>query len=422
MLTKRRLLACSVLATLVFIAWTLAASVPDPDSSTSAASSRSPMASLRSSNSNKNALPSTADGGDEAEDASFVDWVRAKTAKAVGDLQGKFSGTGASSAVVNGKNIMPKMGNETLRAELGRASWQLIHTMGNTYPNKPKPDERSAMGTFIHLLGRVYPCGDCAQHFQQMLQMHPPEPHLGSRDDLSQYLCKLHNKVNLRLAHPIFDCNKVGDRWKCGCADADEPSLLGNATAATSTSANSKPTTPLDPAHALRPHVPDTSKNGKFAPRPVASGAPSLDGFDLTEPEEDETTGPITGSTEGDLAMLAKLSPIERAMRMEFRSMFSEDYDEALRRAQEVPPRYPAPVVRPAMDVHGNVIVAANVTSSTASSSSSSALPIAAAAPSSDDDAPLPEALEVERPDVTQMDSLEQAEQLLERPAPGTDD
>jgi hypothetical protein len=55
-----------------------------------------------------------------------------------------------------------------------------------------------------------------------MIRLHPPEEHLKSRDALAQYLCKLHNKVNLRLHHPIFDCNLVGDRWKCGCAGEEE--------------------------------------------------------------------------------------------------------------------------------------------------------------------------------------------------------
>ncbi|ORZ37974.1 ERV/ALR sulfhydryl oxidase domain-containing protein [Catenaria anguillulae PL171] len=215
--------------------------------------------------------------------------------------------------------IMPKMGNETLRAALGHSSWHLIHTMGNTYPLKPTRDEQNAMLSFIQLLGRLYPCGDCAQHFQQMLAMHPPEPHLGTRDDLAQYLCKLHNKVNLRLGHKIFDCNLVGDRWKCG-KKKTESNAHGNSD------------------QALRPDLPAAALNGKF----TASGQsrpdlPKLAGDDADAANELDDDVEVD---EDEQRMLAALSPLERKMRLEFRSMYP------------APPREPGWV----MDVHGNLV------------------------------------------------------------------
>ncbi|KAJ1500546.1 hypothetical protein HMI54_004339 [Coelomomyces lativittatus] len=130
-----------------------------------------------------------------------------------------FKGKSFPSIIEKGGGVMSPMQNETLRKELGHASWHLIHTMGNSYPLKPKEDEQEAMRLFLYLLGRLYPCGECASHFRAMLSEHPPGPHLKDRPSLAIYLCKLHNKVNLRLHHPIFDCSQVFDRWKCGCAD-----------------------------------------------------------------------------------------------------------------------------------------------------------------------------------------------------------
>ncbi|KNE55281.1 hypothetical protein AMAG_01191 [Allomyces macrogynus ATCC 38327] len=217
--TTRRLLVLLGLVVLVLVSILLSsASAPD-----ATGAPRSSMAQL--------APPSNDMDDSTASAAAFTVWLRSKTQAVVDRIQAASSSSSGAPHHL-GAAIMPKMGNQTLRAALGRSSWHLIHTMGNTYPNAPQPDEQESMRLFIYLIGRLYPCGDCAEHFQAMLRTHPPEPHLGSRDALSQYLCKLHNKANLRLGHTVFDCNKVGDRWKCGCADEGAPKAAGSTAAA----------------------------------------------------------------------------------------------------------------------------------------------------------------------------------------------
>ncbi|KAG0289903.1 hypothetical protein BGZ96_006620 [Linnemannia gamsii] len=119
--------------------------------------------------------------------------------------------------------IMPQLGNATAKAELGRATWKLFHTMASRYPLKPKPDERAAIKQWIYLLSRLYPCGECADHFQEMLKQHPPQ--VSSRASLSNWACSIHNIVNVRLGKPEFDCGTLADVYKCGCAD--EPTAEG---------------------------------------------------------------------------------------------------------------------------------------------------------------------------------------------------
>ncbi|KAI9189700.1 hypothetical protein H9P43_001133 [Blastocladiella emersonii ATCC 22665] len=321
--SSRRLVVCLVVVVLVLFSFMLSGLAPDAGD---AASMRggSAMAQLRPAGddegfevvnpgSSSSSGATGAIGGIKAalpagSASDVMAWIKSKTPSF------------GSSGTERGSVIMPKMGNETLRAELGHSSWHLIHTMGNTYPHKPKADEREAMRTFIYLIGRLYPCGECAEHFQQMLAVHPPEPHLGSRDELSQYLCKLHNKVNLRLGHAIFDCNKVGDRWKCGCADADDDK---------DKDALTKPA-----KHQRLPHVPPTADNGKFGGVQTNGSMPIPDvvGKETAADDEDEEEDPE----------LANLTPLERAMRMEFRSMFPEDYEAALKGARAAPPTYPA--------------------------------------------------------------------------------
>ncbi|KAF9281933.1 hypothetical protein BGZ68_006308 [Mortierella alpina] len=116
-----------------------------------------------------------------------------------------------------GGTIMPHLGNETAKAELGRATWKLLHTMAARYPLKPRPDERAAVKQWIMLLSRLYPCGECATHFQKLLKDHPPQT--SSRASLSNWCCSVHNMVNKRLDKPDFDCSTLADVYKCGCAD-----------------------------------------------------------------------------------------------------------------------------------------------------------------------------------------------------------
>lgn len=115
---------------------------------------------------------------------------------------------------------MRRDANMTYRAELGRATWRFLHTMAARFPDKPTKDERTTFETFIHLFARLYPCGDCAQHFRDILAKYPPQS--GSRSAAAGWLCYAHNLVNERLKKPAFDCNTIGDFYDCGCADDDK--------------------------------------------------------------------------------------------------------------------------------------------------------------------------------------------------------
>ena len=122
------------------------------------------------------------------------------------------------------------------RAELGRATWKLLHTMMSKFPDKPSPDERAALENYIHLFARLYPwytifnplsiltlrtdvgkSGECAEHFQQIISKYPPQ--VSSRSAAATWACHVHNEVNKSLKKPLFDCMQIGDFYDCGCAD-----------------------------------------------------------------------------------------------------------------------------------------------------------------------------------------------------------
>lgn len=70
--------------------------------------------------------------------------------------------------------IMPQLGNATIRADLGRATWRLLHTMASRFPVVPTHFEQAALELFVVLLSRLYPCGECASEFQKLIHANPP--------------------------------------------------------------------------------------------------------------------------------------------------------------------------------------------------------------------------------------------------------
>ncbi|KAH6847121.1 ERV/ALR sulfhydryl oxidase domain-containing protein [Chaetomium sp. MPI-CAGE-AT-0009] len=121
--------------------------------------------------------------------------------------------------ILQGGSIAPKLGNATAKAELGRASWKLLHTMMARFPEAPTADESLALETYVRLFARLYPCGECAAHFQKLLRKYPPQT--SGRNAAAGWACFVHNEVNRRLKKEEFDCNKIGDFYDCGCGEEE---------------------------------------------------------------------------------------------------------------------------------------------------------------------------------------------------------
>jgi hypothetical protein len=111
----------------------------------------------------------------------------------------------------------------------------------------PTDDEREALKSYFYLTSRLYPCGECAAEFQQLLEHYPPQT--ASRLSASAWygsllspttamqlsflplrLCFVHNKVNERLEKPLFDCAHLDDEYDCGCGDDGQASETPSST------------------------------------------------------------------------------------------------------------------------------------------------------------------------------------------------
>lgn len=129
----------------------------------------------------------------------------------------------AISDSTSGDVIMGKLGNETAKAELGRAAWKLLHTTMARFPDKPTTEESTALRDYIHLFARLYPCGECARHFQQILKKYPAQT--SSRSSAAAWACFVHNEVNISKGKPVFDCANIGDWYDCGCAEDEKEDM-----------------------------------------------------------------------------------------------------------------------------------------------------------------------------------------------------
>ena len=120
------------------------------------------------------------------------------------------------------------------RESLGQATWAFLHTLAAVYPEQPSEREQQSVRQLLEALGWLYPCAVCAQHFRTNIATQPPR--VGSRKELSEWLCEAHNEVNGRLDKPQVDCSAVGAMWppelqECGCGVEELP---GNGTSVTS--------------------------------------------------------------------------------------------------------------------------------------------------------------------------------------------
>ena len=76
------------------------------------------------------------------------------------------------------------------------------------YPDSPTEADKRAMRNFISAFGQLYPCKLCRGHLQQQLRdeaLGPPA--VDSRQELSVWVCELHNIVNGDLGKEQQECS-----------------------------------------------------------------------------------------------------------------------------------------------------------------------------------------------------------------------
>mmetsp|Transcript_24488 Transcript_24488/g.79942 ORF Transcript_24488/g.79942 Transcript_24488/m.79942 type:complete len:161 (-) Transcript_24488:61-543(-) len=109
------------------------------------------------------------------------------------------------------------------REELGRASWTLLHTLAAYYPDSPTRSQQLHARMLFHALGELYPCRHCAEDLREGMVSRPPR--VGSREELSVWVCEQHNRVNEALGKAQHECTlaALDRRWRTGAPGCFKP-------------------------------------------------------------------------------------------------------------------------------------------------------------------------------------------------------
>uniref|UniRef100_A0A0K0FU38 Sulfhydryl oxidase n=1 Tax=Strongyloides venezuelensis TaxID=75913 RepID=A0A0K0FU38_STRVS len=101
--------------------------------------------------------------------------------------------------------------------ELGRSTWKLLHTISVYYPSNPTEKNKADVKNTIESLAQIYPCSHCAEDFRNDIKEHPIK--LENRNELANWMCEVHNRVNEKIGKEKFDCSRVFERWYDGWKD-----------------------------------------------------------------------------------------------------------------------------------------------------------------------------------------------------------
>jgi FAD-linked sulfhydryl oxidase len=69
--------------------------------------------------------------------------------------------------------------------------------MAAYFPPEASDNQQNEMKTFLSSFSKFYPCHYCADHLQEYISEHPPV--VRNNQELSQWMCEMHNDVNERL-------------------------------------------------------------------------------------------------------------------------------------------------------------------------------------------------------------------------------
>jgi len=81
----------------------------------------------------------------------------------------------------------------------GPSGWEFLHTLTFIYPFKPSYNDKVKMQNFMASIGYILPCKYCRDSFNKYIKTLPIVDYLNNRENLIEWLYKIHNKVNKKL-------------------------------------------------------------------------------------------------------------------------------------------------------------------------------------------------------------------------------
>lgn len=82
---------------------------------------------------------------------------------------GQITHTSAAGIHLHSKQQQQQAKSVT-KEELGRATWVFLHTLAAQFPERPSRQQQRDARQLMDSFTRIYPCADCAQHFQEIVR------------------------------------------------------------------------------------------------------------------------------------------------------------------------------------------------------------------------------------------------------------
>lgn len=84
----------------------------------------------------------------------------------------------------------------------GPCTWETMHYIALSYPEKPKMHEKNRYMQLFTLLGECLPCKECRINFKTHLITYPIENYLGSNKELFAWTMKVRNAIRRANGNP----------------------------------------------------------------------------------------------------------------------------------------------------------------------------------------------------------------------------
>ncbi len=97
----------------------------------------------------------------------------------------------------------------------GPKAWFFIDTIVLSYPNNPSEEDKEIYKNFLYQLKNVLPCESCRVHFQDnIIDIPLSSYYLKSRNNLIEWIIKIHNKVNIKNNKKLINKNEFIQYYK----------------------------------------------------------------------------------------------------------------------------------------------------------------------------------------------------------------
>ncbi len=84
----------------------------------------------------------------------------------------------------------------------GNCGWKSLRWIINSYPQTATADDQARFRAYFAALGRVLPCVNCQEHYQQQIAENPIR--LGGREELLQWAYEMYRGSTPELANTTY--------------------------------------------------------------------------------------------------------------------------------------------------------------------------------------------------------------------------